>query len=432
LQGQIALMQEVKAAQDDVTHSIQQLRRFTHMVVDHVRGALQRRALKASVAAAHEAVKAQNNVRMKSSAEWAARALTSLRSQTNAHTDAAVRKLFSIISHSARRAADSHHKALVNVSMTRAAVDICLRHMHVHSQCQHIFRVKAHVSVQQAAALQFLITEQRRSIRATHAVRECWRSVLLRAMHKAAADACILSSQNNARMHAACARVFGNKCAAAAASNASDAAKRRLGCIQVVRESQRCHDSVAAAFSHLRGCASQAELNADRDEGALLLAEPPMTEGTVQSERPHHTRARFSSAVSAKQLAKQLANINARSSKKRMSDYRLTTTEQVAARRFTTHSVSVHRPRASSSKVQQSEPLCLSGNEQDLSQGHFGRASGNHSRFSEASVSQRMFAQQPVQMQEVQKLDAVADELSDRLQTLPDRLRSRACSRKDG
>jgi hypothetical protein len=113
-----------------------------------------------------------------------------------------------------------------------------------------------------------------------------------------------------------------------------------------------------------------------------------------------------------------------------MSDNRSAATEQVAARRFTTHSLSPHRPRAASSKLRHSEPISSFARGKDVSQWNFGSVSYTFSRFSEASASQRMFAQQPMQMQEMQELDEVADELSERLHTLPHLLRSRANSHK--
>jgi hypothetical protein len=423
-------MQELKSAQQDIKHSRQQLRRFIHIVIDHVRGPLQRRPLRTSVAAAHEALKAQRAMEMAISAKSATAAFTSLRLQTNAHTDAVVRNVFSIVTLSARQAADSQRKARMDVAMARAAVEICMQHMHVHSRCQQTFRdnAAAHVRAQQAAALQSFITEQCRGMRAMHTVRGCWRSVLQRTMHKAAADACILSSQSNARMHKACARALSNKCAAAVAINSSHAAKARLGCIQAVRESKQWHNSVAATFAQLVGSAQQAELRAH----AVLVAKNPPTAGSVHSERAGHTRARFSSATSAKQMAKQLVNINARSGKKRMSDFRPATTEVVAARRFTTHSPAPRRPRSASSKLQQSESIRPSAGEKDIAQGRFGSASGTFSRILQASSSQRLFAQQALQMQEMQELDVVAEELSERLHTLPDLLRSRANSHEHG
>jgi hypothetical protein len=318
-------MQELIGAQQDISHSRQQLRRFTHIVVDHVRGLLQCTSLKLSVAAAHEAVAAQRAIEVKISAKLATTAFTSLRSQMNAHADAVVRNVLLTVLHNARQAADSQRKVLVDAPMARAAVEICMQHMHVHIQCQQIFRdnAEACVSEQQAAALQILITEQRRGMRAMHAVRACWRSTLQRTTHKAAAAACIRSSQNSARIHAAYARVLGNKCTGAVAIDGSHAAHARVGCIQAVRESRRCHNCVAAAFPQLVGSASQEDLTVND----MLEAECSFTGGTVRSERPGHTRARFSSAVSAKQLANHLANINTRAGKKRMSDNRSATTE---------------------------------------------------------------------------------------------------------
>jgi hypothetical protein len=383
-----------------------------------------------SVTAAHKAEKTQGAIKMEISAKSATAAFTSLRSQTNAHIDAVVRIVFASVSHIARQAADSQRKDQADASMVRIAVEICMQHMHVHSRCQQIFRnnAKAHISEQQTAALQFLITEQRRGMRATHAVQGCWRSVLQRTMHKAAAAAaCILSSQRHAGLHAACARALSNKCAAAVAISASHAAKARLGCIEAVRKLRRCHNSVATALSQLVGSASQADLQAND----MLDAENPLTAGSVHYKRTGHTRARFSSAVDAKQMAKQLANINARSSKKRMSDNQFVTTKQVAARGFPTHQ-SPHPTRAASSKLQQSEPFSTSAREQDFSWGHSESASGSYSRFTEASASQRMFAQQATQMQEMQELHVVAEELSERLHTLLHRLRSRANSHEHG
>jgi hypothetical protein len=298
----VACMQELQAVQQDVANSTQQLGRFTHIILQQMQSTCRFRKLKALIAAAHETVTTELALKIVSRNITATKGFTTLRSQANAHTNAVLSNLFSIIVHSSQQAADAERTALVTASVAQSTTQLCMLHMQTYTRCHQTFRsnAKEHVGKQRAIALQAYCVNSCRSMRATQAVGECWGRILQDNRRKTAATDCILSSQHHAQMHAARAEVFNHKLAAALAINASDAAQAHLGCIEVVRLSQWCHTSVAATLSHFVSSAVQAH----EITTAVMNAEHPLTAEPVAATLSPW----FSSVVQAEEISTAVMN----------------------------------------------------------------------------------------------------------------------------
>jgi hypothetical protein len=348
-------------------------------------------------------------VKLKASlvAAEATKAFAIIRSQAHSCTEAVVRNVFTSIVLSAQQAADLQWKVLLDGPVPRAAVHQNLKYMYAFNKCQQTFQATAHsyVCKQQAVAQQECSVHIHRCLRATAAVSDYWGHVLQSSRCMDAAHAFIESYQNLVQLHAACTRVFRNELAAVVAIDASNAFQR--------------HNSEQAALP-LAICAQDADTIATAGEASGLA----FTSGSIHAVGEEDTSSRTKSGHVAPRLAQQLA-----STSKSPNSGQLASAQQATARRLTTRSISSQRPRAASGGIQHSpSPARTSTRHKDAPHRHLTSAAANYSRSAQLLTSQPMPAPHDAYMQEVQELDAAAEELFRRLHAIPQRQHIRARS----
>jgi hypothetical protein len=414
-------MQELKAAQKNMTCSTQLLKRFTHCVVEQMKYLNQFMKLKALGAAGREKVK--NEVVMKNwdSTSRAVKAFATLRSLVNAHTDAILSKSFRSAVHSAQQAAEVQREEFLHGPVAPAEMDLPNRGMHAFSTYQRTLQVtvSARKGDHQTVALQLCMIDHDKSMRAATAVRGCWEGALLYSTRRAAAHACILSSQNHAQIHDVYARVARNLLATAAADHATELS------LSASTQPRRTWASSQRRTSDVPDLSPipYHVVPANQMKTAGIDSKRLLTAGFAPVERLNHTHARAKSDYGAKRPSQPMVSTNNGPLSRKFA-----TTQRKKYRQLSTQSLSPS-PHASTSGMQHSQarrPTFAHLN--SAPHEHLDSTAAKLSHSAKLFTSQHIAQQQAAYRQETHELNAALDKLYMSLQSLPKRLRSRAYS----